>query len=99
MESPRVCPDLASRVARDQVLEFVVERRLALYLAVDVGIAQHRTAHLHAGIVTVALCHGLDSLSGSAMFMVDSFGETSVQTRSMTKAMPWPTPMHIVAKP
>src|SRR5215213_5393198 len=52
-------PDLAPRVAGDQVLEVGRELRLACLRGVHVLVAEHLTAHLHAALVR--LSHRLSS--------------------------------------
>ncbi|MNR68300.1 hypothetical protein D3C85_1927770 [compost metagenome] len=41
----------------DHLLELFIEGRKVLQAAVDMGIAQHRAAHLHAGFVAFFLVH------------------------------------------
>ncbi|MOA70580.1 hypothetical protein D3C78_1995540 [compost metagenome] len=44
-------------MAGDHLLELAVELGQGIEAAVDVGIAQHRAAYLHAFVVTLFLVH------------------------------------------
>ena len=50
-------PDLAPGVARDHVLKIGVERVAVGDRFVDPGIAEHFSAHIHAGIAALLVVH------------------------------------------
>src|SRR3954452_19809416 len=54
---PRARPDLTPRVARDQLLEVLRERRLPCLGPVDVLVTEDRAPELHALLVAVGVAH------------------------------------------
>jgi hypothetical protein len=55
----RTCPDIAPRIARDQILKIGIERIPVGDRLVDPGVAEHFAALDHATIPALLIVHGV----------------------------------------